>query len=334
MVFAYIYNSYTKGAVNVISRPDDIIIKKEDESLHLSPNASVGKDIPSPEVVIPPTIEAEDPVGIYEQLKIDEDVVNILLMGMDARNYEDLSRSDTMILISYKVSDGTIKMLSFMRDSWVYIPNKYWSRINTATAIGGPGLLINTINENFNLDIQDYVQIKFDDFKTVIDIIGGVPIELSLKEVQYINKKMHVEDGVYDNDLPNEAGLYTLNGEQSLWHCRNRSVGNSDFARTERQRNVLEAILNKIRKDVSLKQVAELVYTMKDYINTNLDLDMIIKLGTSILMQENISIETERVPFDGAYTSANKNGASVLEINIDKTTSMIHEFLYPEEITE
>ena len=113
---------------------------------------------------------------------------------MDARSYETASRSDAMILASYNKQTHSVKLVSFLRDSWVHLPEYGWSRINTATAYGGVGLLVNTLNENFDLDIQHYVQIRFEGFREVIDILGGIDVELTQSEINYINRKLHVED--------------------------------------------------------------------------------------------------------------------------------------------
>lgn len=274
------------------------------------------------------TVDTDDNTtdDIYKEDKKHEDIVNILLCGMDARNYETKSRSDTMILASYNTKEHTVKLLSFMRDSWVYLPERGWSRINAATAYGGTGLLINTINYNFDLDIQNYIQVKFSDFRIIIDTLGGIDVELTQKEINYINNKLHTDDCDYNNDIKSKPGVVHLNGAQALWHCRNRTIGNSDFERTERQREVLSIIINKLM-GMSVSQATQLAMNLREHVNTNLDIDTIISLGTDALISRNITIESERVPFDGSYSFANKNGASVLEIDIKKNTRLIHEYL-------
>lgn len=264
--------------------------------------------------------------NIYKEEQKEDEIINILLCGMDARNYETKSRSDTIILASYNKTQHTVKLVSFMRDSWVYLPERGWSRINAATAYGGTGLLINTINHNFDLDIQNYVQIKFDDFRKVIDILGGIDVELTKQEIRYINNKLHVEDKDWNNDIKAEPGIITLNGAQALWHCRNRSIGNSDFSRTDRQREVLEVIINKALK-MNIPQAIKMVYEMSNYINTNIPITTIIDLGTDAIINKTLEVESTRIPFDGEYVFANKNGASVLEINIDENTNKLHEFI-------
>lgn len=265
-------------------------------------------------------------IPIYKEEKKSNEIVNILLAGMDARNYNEKSRSDSIILVSYNKSKKTIKLVSFMRDSYVNIPGKHWAKINAATAYGGVGLLINTINETFDLDIQNYIEVKFDDFKEIIDALGGIDINLSKNEVQYINNKQHIEDKNYKDDLEYSEDKIHLNGTQTLWHCRNRSIGNSDFERTERQREVLTAIIEKALK-MDLPTAVTTITTLIDHTETNLPINLMIDIAKNALIDKNLTIETSRIPYEGMYREARINGASVLKIDIEKNTKKLHEFL-------
>lgn len=267
---------------------------------------------------------------VLEEQKHD-DIYNIVLSGVDTRSYNLNSRSDTIILASYNRTKRTIKLVSFMRDSWVHLPDRGWSRINTATVYGGTGLLINTLNENFDLDVQGYIQVKFDDFRDIIDALGGIDMELTQQEINYINRKLHSDDRDWSNDITAEPGLVHLNGAQALWHCRNRSIGNSDFERTERQREVLSIIIDEAMS-MDLNQAIQLIFEMRDSINTNIPITTLAEMAFDAIVVGEMTVETTRIPFDGTFASANKNGASVLEINIEENTRLLHEFLgYTEE---
>ena len=271
-------------------------------------------------------------VNIYKEEKKLDEVVNILLVGLDARSYDTVSRSDSMILVSYNTKEHKAKLISVMRDTWAYIPDYGWSRINAATVYGGVGLLINTLNRDFDLDIQNYVQIKFDDFKKIIDILGGVDVELTQSEIKYINMKLHTDDSDYDNDVIAEPGLVHLNGAQTLWHCRNRTIGNSDFSRTERQRHVLGLLVDKFI-NMDAKTALELLYDVQNYINTNIPLSTMKDLIEDALINRNIEIESYRIPFDNTFNFATKNGASVLSVDLQKNAEMLHDILgYTDDI--
>ena len=112
----------------------------------------------------------------------------------------------------------------------------------------------------------------------------------------------------------------------ALWHCRNRSIGNSDYTRTERQREVIGIIIDKILS-MSLGEVSSIVFELRNYVNTNIPMQTILELGYDAMIAGNIEVESSRVPFDGEFWSANKNGASVLELDMDANTALLHEFL-------
>lgn len=283
---------------------------------------------PPPENTSPiPTEDIDfEIIPIYREEQKSDEIINIVLIGMDARNYKESSRSDTIILASYNKTKKTVKLLSLMRDSYVYIPDKYWGKINSATAIGGVGLLINTINQNFDLDVQNYIEVKFDDFKEIINLLGGIDMKLSKKEVEYINNKLHTEDKDWNNDLEyNENGVH-LNGTQTLWHCRNRSIGNSDFERTQRQRDVLSVIIQKALK-MDLQTAMNVINSVVNHVKTNVPIDTIVDIVKNVLIDKELDIETSRVPFETTYNGTIINGASVLEIDIEENKKMIHEFL-------
>lgn len=265
----------------------------------------------------------------YEEQKTDE-IFNVVICGMDARNYEERSRSDSIMIASYNMTDNKVSIVSVMRDCWVYLPGRGYQRVNAATAYGGPGLLINTLNHNFDLDIQNYVQIKFDDFKYIIDALGGVEVKLSKSEINYINNKLHKEDFDWKNDIKGEPGVINLNGAQALWHCRNRSVGNSDFDRTSRQRDVFMALASKCT-DMGLTESTKLFLELRNKVSTNISVEELINILYNVLTSDNIEMSSARIPFDNTYWYANKNGASVIDLNLDKNKEELHKFLGYEE---
>ncbi len=299
------------------------IVEKNEEVINVIENTKIETNI-LPDEEIDETLVKEDVIYKEEQKK--EEVYNIVLVGMDARAYETKSRSDSIILMSYNNMSHTVKMVSFLRDTWVYLPERGYGRINSATAYGGTGLLINTLNENFDLDIQNYVQIKFDDFKKVIDILGGVDVELTRSEINYINNKLHTDDNDWKNDIKAEPGVVHLNGTQTLWHCRNRSIGDGDFSRSDRQREVLTLIMNKALT-MTPTQLTTLIYEMKDYVNMNVPLATLLEIAEDAVISKDLIIESYHIPFDGMFNYANKNGASVIDIDMYDSAVKLHEIL-------
>ena len=149
-------------------------------------------------------------------------VTNILLLGVDARpdDEDESSRADSMMLISFDREHGCIKMTSFLRDSWVYIPvADKKQRLNAACTYGGYSGVVDTIEYNFGVDIDGYVVADFEMFKIMVDSIGGVEVEVTEKEANEVTN----HPGRY-GDVTLEAGTHTLTGEQALAYCRIRKI--------------------------------------------------------------------------------------------------------------
>jgi len=264
-------------------------------------------------------------VPIYEQHKNNKDIINILLLGRDARNAKvEYGRTDTMIILSYNQKTKEVKMVSLLRDMLVPIEGHDYNRINTAYAFGGIGLCINTINTIFQLDIQDYVTIDFEGLKSVIDSIGGIDLELTADEVY-----MYREEGLMDKNA--KAGVHHLNGAFALRHARNRALG-SDFERTRRQRDILMAVFDKVTSSLTLSEVTNLVSSTLKMVNTNLSAKTLVSLATDVMKnKDKITIDTGRVPYNGTYQGILYKKMAVIQIDFAENIRLLHEFLYGEE---
>ncbi len=266
------------------------------------------------------------PIPIYKQEKKDQDVLNILLLGRDARNPSvEYGRTDTMIVLSYNKKTHDVKMVSLMRDTFIPIEGHDWNRINTAYAYGGIGLCINTVNDVFQLDIQDYVTIDFNGLVSVINAIGGVDVNLTPDEVVYYQEK-----GTLAKDA--KAGINHLNGKQALAHARNRSLG-SDFERTRRQRDILQAVFNRVTSSMTLTEVTDLITSTLKMVSTNLSASNLLSLATDVMAnRKDISITSGRVPFNGTYEGMiyPKDGYRmwVISIDIAENVKQLHKLLY------
>lgn len=319
IIIALVYfklGSLNKTVAEFIDKPEIILETAAD----LPPIVGTPADIDVDYLVPVETIVEE---AIYKQVPIDESVYNVLLLGSDVRpNEGGNGRSDSMMLVTIDRESGGIKITSFMRDTWISIPNKGWNRINAAYAFGGIGLAINTVNENFDLDIQNYAIIEFSGLENVVDNLGGVEVALTKKEITIINS---ANPG---NPLPEVAGTYVLDGVQTLTHCRNRKTGDGDFGRTRRQREVMVSIVNKLKSTMDpIKLTNFLTETLK-YVDTNIAPNTIFTLGLELLGAKENKLEQARIPFDGTWQYANKGGRSVVTINLSKNKEMLHDFLY------
>ncbi len=260
--------------------------------------------------------------------------VNILLIGIDARANEDDedSRSDTMMLVTIDNVNGQIKLTSFLRDSYVEIAGKNWNeKLNAAYFRGGVQMLSDTLELNFKVDIQYYVLVNFEIFTTIVDMLGGINVDVTQKESDYVatSKKPNIPV-----EIPAGEDVL-LNGEQALWYARIRKL-DSDFMRTKRQRKVITAMVDKaLTKDFS--ELLELAEAVIPLVKTNLTSEEFMSLGLNALKDKAYSydIVSHQVPADGTWSSRNiTNVGSSLVMDMDKNVELLHAFLSEEQEVE
>lgn len=250
------------------------------------------------------------------ELKSSANVYNILLVGTDTDEY-GTSRSDTMMLVSMDKATKTLKFTSFMRDMWVEIPDYKSAKINASFAHGGTQLLVDTIEYNFKIKIDNYLLVDFDMFEKLIDAMGGVTVEITEKEAEFINRTSHAKV---------TAGTNTLNGDYALIYCRIRKL-DSDFMRTQRQRKVMTALFEKV-KSQNIIQTAKAMTEIMPLVTTDLTDGDILKLGLqsfSILKYGNDQLQ---IPVENGYTSKRINGQDALVPDLDKNIEELHNFIY------
>lgn len=261
-----------------------------------------------------------------DELRSSSSVTNILLLGVDARSEEDdeTSRSDTMMLISIDSANHCIKMTSFQRDTWIYIPCKDKSqRLNAACSYGGYSAVADTIEYNFGIKIDGYVVTDFEMFQVMVDSIGGVEIDVTEAEAKEVTNHQSRYGGV-----TLESGLHTLTGEQALAYCRIRKI-DTDWKRTERQRTVMEKILSGIAKSGPISAYSTL-NDVAPYIETSLTKSQIIKAGFKAISCVSGGFEQTSCPFDGTWKYTSKGGASVITMDVDDNKDKLIEFIYGE----
>lgn len=257
------------------------------------------------------------------ELKSDSRVKNVLLLGVDARPKDEASasRSDTMMLISVDSVHHTIKMTSFLRDTWVYIPCKDINqRLNAACQYGGYSGVVDTIEYNFGVKIDNYVVADFEMFQVLVDAIGGVEVEVTKAEAKEVTN--HPKR--YGN-VTLEAGKHNLTGKQALAYCRIRKI-DTDFVRTKRQRTVMNAIIQKMKSTnpVTLYKMAS---NAAPYIETDMTksqlCSFVAKAGSCAS-----STHQARVPFPDTWWYETINGNSVISINKDENKKQLIDYIY------
>lgn len=284
--------------------------------------------------------------NVYE----DPDTYNMLLIGVDSRESDMRGRSDAMIIASVNEKTRQITLTSIMRDTFVYIPEVGYNRINVAAAYGGAPLLIRTLEANFNIHIDHYMITNFEVFTETIERMGGVDMEITGEEARYINKELHGEEiyrqpesetsegeeselspddkAIAAGYLPADGGYLHLNGVQTLTYCRCRAVGNSDFGRTERQRKTLLVLAEKA-KQMSIGDINGIATTLLPKMTTNLSqgycLSLLFKAVTDY---KNYEIQTLRIPADGTLEGVYVEGMAVLSVDFEKNIDLFFSKVY------
>lgn len=261
-----------------------------------------------------------DKVQIAKEDQKDKDVINVLLVGSDSRDPNaEMGRSDTMILASFNKAEGKATALSFLRDSLVEIDGHGQSKLGHTYAYGGVGLTINTLNKQFGLDIQNYVVINFENLVEIIDQLGGIQVVLTEEEAEYYR----------ENGMPEiVAGNVTLTGSQALAHARNRSLDN-DFGRTERQRDVIYGIYNKVLEQRNNPAtLMSLIKFCMTQVSTNMSVTELYEMATEVLSVDNLKTQQAAIPAEGTYEFGTYEDMSVLNIDLEANKEYIQELLY------
>lgn len=318
MIFATAYANHFLSQINYIpldtTLSSEVIESIEQELTETIPPEYTG-EVVNPTDVTSPT-EGETTSTIIQH----KDLVNFLLVGQDRRPGQGRQRSDTMIVVTINKRDHTITLTSFMRDLYVDIPGYKYNKMNAAYARGGFGMLCETLLTNFGITIDGCVEVDFDGFAAIVDLVGGVAIELTAAEARDINKS-------YGVNL--KEGLNYLDGGLALAYARNRNIGN-DFGRTERQRKVLISIFE-ASKDLSLTEMQNLLNSALPMISTTMTPREITNYLVELFPYlAGASIQSLRIPANGTYTDVMISGigASLLP-DLEKNRELLRDTLLP-----
>lgn len=273
------------------------------------------------------TIEAVDWGEAKVATQVDG-VVNILLVGQDARKEGQHERSDSMIILSINKNTEQMTMISVMRDLYVQIPGDYSdNRINAAYAFGGSELLDATLEENFGIIIDYNVEVNFNGFKDIVDKVGGIDVELTEAEVEYMNSAKFASTMHYKKEQNFTVGVNHLDGTQALCYARIRRVGD-DFARTQRQRTIIQTVYQKA-KEQSWTKLLDIYDSVADDLTTDMDPIQLVSVAFSGYSMGLDSINSYRVPSDGSYRNEVINQMAVLvPTDWNATRAEINEYLY------
>ncbi len=263
--------------------------------------------------------------------RTEDYITNILLLGEENMDsYGANGRTDLMIIATIDTKNDVIKLTSLMRDMLVSLPGYDDNRLNAAYAKGGIDLLYATIERNFNITVDGYMLVGFDDFESVVDILGGVDIEVNNAEREWLNSTNYISNPDYRTLI---TGWNHMNGNQALGYCRIRQVATSDnkysdFGRTSRQRIMLNAMFD----EVKTKNALELINIMNKclpYVTTNITADQMSDYIEDVLTNKITTIEEMQIPVAGSYSDVQYNGlGALISVNFTENIEALHKFIF------
>ena len=250
-----------------------------------------------------------------------EGIINIALYGVDSRNNDYVGRSDAILICSVNAETGKIKLISIARDTYVSVPGYYDTKINHAYAYGGPELAIQTLNENFGMDITDYVTVNFESLADIIDEMGGVMIDVTEEERFQINAYLQRGEPL------SEIGMVNLTGAQAVSYSRIRKI-DSDSMRASRQREVLAALFDKAL-EINPLNYPSYVRKFAPMVETSLSNDEILKIASVGLKGSSLSLEQAAFPNDHIASSGQTiNGGWYYVYDLEQATDMLQQYIY------
>lgn len=291
-------------ATNYTSDEDamnNLIAGSEDEE-ELSEEEATGEKLTEEEEA---ELEAQRQAFINsEEIAQSDDVYNVLLVGVDRRDRSWAGNSDSMILLSVNSSKKQISMISLMRDTYVDIPGIGMRKLNAAHANGAGPLLIETVTENYRVQVDRYASVDFLSMIEIVDAVGGVELDMSDEEVRvangYIRDMCNINNLDYEKNMIKSSGTHEYTGMQAVGFARIRYVGNADYERTARQREVLTQIMEKI-KDMSMTEIYKFVEEVLPLVTHNIPEDEMwdmVKQAPALLTYDLVQ---DRIPYDGMY---------------------------------
>ncbi|MBQ9983317.1 MAG: LCP family protein [Lachnospiraceae bacterium] len=260
------------------------------------------------------------------------------LFGLDTREVganltsSGVAHSDAVILVSVNNETKEIRMCSVYRDCFMEIASNTptTQKFTHAYLLGGPTCSVETLNRNLDLNIKDYVAVDFRALTKAIDALGGVTIDVKSNEITNLNK--NIEEQVAVTGIPSEgvwsAGEQTLNGTQATAYARIRKVGNGDFERTQRQRAVISAMIDKAKQS-DLATLNEVVTEVFPLVATNITKTQILDLAADLLEYE--MGDSMGFPSANRTPTLGSKGSVVVPANLISNVEYLHEFLYPED---
>ena len=286
LIFAAVFMDRLLGSINRVPNGHETLSSSELEEL-MQPEQTRGEDFTGPMFN---EDEITMPSGDAEVIE-NENIVNILLLGQDRRGGTRNSLTDVMMLCSINKETKTLTMTSFLRDLYLKIPgHRRNDKLNVAYPVGGFDMINATLEVNFGVKVDGNIEVDFSQFAEIIDLLGGVDIELTGAEASHLNAS-----GFWV-----KSGVNHLNGDEALAYARIRAI-DSDFQRTNRQRNVITAVVNQFR-NASLGQLTDILTAALGMVTTNMTDAEIMKYAVELApLLADLQVVSQHIPVEGTY---------------------------------
>lgn len=264
-----------------------------------------------------------------EDVTKNESIENIAIFGIDGIEGEQ-SRSDCILIFTIDNINEKLKLTSIIRDSYVDIPTiEKKDKINHAYAYGGPSLAVETLNKNFDLDINKFVCVNFSSFPKIIDTLGGLTIDINYDELQYINNYIRHINSINETSSSEilSTGVQKIDGTKALAYSRIRYTDGGDLERAKRQRTVFKNLFDNL-KSTSITEYPKILNTLLPHIETNLSNSEIIALAMKINSLKNNGLSQSRFPEDDDSKGTMINNVYYYVFDEEATKSKIGQFIY------
>ena len=254
--------------------------------------------------------------------------VNILLLGSDVKYTNKYGRTDSMIVLSVNLAAKQAKLTSFMRDIWVTMNGRSKAaKLNSACIVGGPQLTMRTINECFGLNLQYYALVNLSSMAEIIDILGGLDLDVTEKERDALNKGLFNLSPLSGMEKLEEYGPGVhLNGNQATAFARIRKI-DSDYKRTQRQRYVLTQIAKRLQQE-SAGTVVGVIMKLLGCVETNMNMTQLMTIAAAGLQMDMDNIPQFRIPADNTFKSGTFDGVWCIKPDFNANRQLLQQFIY------
>lgn len=271
-------------------------------------------------------------LGVNEEMESDN-YWNIALFGVDSRTgvLGKGTLSDCIIVCSINKETKEVKLVSVYRDTYLNIGNDTYNKANNAYSQGGPEQAIKMLNTNLDLDITSFATVDFSALVSVVDAIGGVTIDLTSEEITHLNNYQVETSKVTNGKIENisGAGEHLLNGIQTVSYCRIRYTAGNDFKRSERQRQVINLIIEKA-KSMNPATLTKIIQEAFPKCATNIELSELLDLAKDVSNYK--IVDTTGFPFDKKTDILGAKGDCVIPEGLEQNVVQLHEYLFSDEV--